>query len=45
MIAILILLFFASLYAWIDGDNSMSWYVILCVGILIFGSLFGSCSN
>ena len=37
-------LFFASLSAWIKGDDSMSWYVILCVVIVIIGMVCGSCS-
>ena len=44
-VAVLILLFIMSLNAWMDGDDSMSWYVILCVVFVGAAMLFGSCSG
>lgn len=41
---IIIMLFIWSLGAWIDGDNSMAWFVVLVVGLLVLGGLLGSCS-
>jgi len=41
----LILLFIMSLNAWMDGDDSMSWYVIIVVIFFVCASLFASCSN
>lgn len=42
---VFILLFFCSLFAWIGGDDSMSWFVILVVAIFVIGALFSSCSG
>lgn len=41
----LILLFILSANAWADGDNSMSWYVIICIIFVVACVLIGSCSN
>lgn len=40
----LILLFIMSANAWMDGDDSMSWYVILVIVFVVCAYLFGSCS-
>ncbi len=44
MIEVIVLLFIGSLSAWMDGDSSMAWFVVLVVGLLAFGALLGSCS-
>ena len=36
-------LFFASLSAWIKGDDSMSWFVILCIAVVVLGVILSSC--
>lgn len=40
----LILLFIMSLFAWINGDDSMKGFVIFGVVLLVCAWLFGSCS-
>lgn len=37
-------LFFLSLNAWMEGDSSMAWYVILVVVLIIIGSIVGAAS-
>lgn len=37
-------LFFLSLNAWMDGDDSMAWYVVLVVVLIIIGSIVGAAS-
>lgn len=32
-------LFFASVFAWMDGDDSMAWYVILVIAIFAIGAI------
>ena len=37
-------LFFLSFNAWMDGDDSMAWYVVLVVALIIIGSIVGAAS-
>lgn len=37
-------LFFLSLNAWMDGDDSMAWYVVLVVALIVIGSIVGAVS-
>ena len=42
---VVLLGFISSLNAWMDGDDSGSWFVILCVAFVIFASIFSGCSD
>lgn len=44
MIEVIFFLFIGSLFAWIGGDNSMAWFVVLVIGLLALGGLVSSCS-
>ena len=35
-------LFFLSLNAWMDGDSSMAWHVVLVIALIIIGSIVGA---
>ena len=39
----IVLLFFMSLFAWMKGDDSMKWVVIIGIALYVCACLFGSC--
>ena len=45
MIVALILIFILSANAWADGDDSMAWFVVLGIIVIVLGAIMGSCSN